>query len=72
MLLKNICVEGKSVLVSTHDLGLLTVHFSRVLFLDHKLKADGPVKEVLTAENIASAYGFRFHKTKELGPWLNG
>ncbi len=70
--IEDICDKGKSVLVSTHDLGLLTVHFSRVLFLDHKLKADGPVKEVLTAENIASAYGFRFHKTKELGPWLNG
>jgi len=70
--IEKLCSRGKSVLISTHDLGLLTVHFSRALFLDHKLKADGPIEEVLTAENIASAYGFRFHKTKELGPWLNG
>ena len=70
--IEKICSRGKSVLISSHDLGLLTVHFNRCLFLDHKLKADGPIKEVLNAENIASAYGFRFHKTKELGPWLNG
>ena len=70
--IEKICKRGKSVLISSHDLGLLTVHFNRALFLDHKLKADGPIKEVLTAENIASAYGFRFHQTKELGPWLNG
>ncbi|OQY31429.1 MAG: hypothetical protein B6241_14130 [Spirochaetaceae bacterium 4572_59] len=70
--IESICTKGKSVLISSHDLGLLTIHFNRALFLDHKLKADGPIKEVLTAENIASAYGFRFHKTKELGPWLNG
>ena len=70
--IENICAEGKSVLISSHDLGLLTIHFNRALFLDHQLKADGPIKEVLTAENIASAYGFRFHQTEELGPWLNG
>ncbi len=70
--IEKICKRGKSVLISSHDLGLLTIHFNRALFLDHKLKADGPIKEVLTAENIASAYGFRFHKTKELGPWLDG
>lgn len=70
--IESICAKGKSVLISSHDLGLLTVHFNRALFLDHKLKADGPIKEVLTAEHIASAYGFRFHQTKELGPWLNG
>lgn len=70
--IENLAAKGKSVLISSHDLGLLTVHFSRALFLDHKLKADGPIKEVLTAEHIAGAYGFRFHQTKELGPWLNG
>jgi ABC-type Mn2+/Zn2+ transport system ATPase subunit len=70
--IEDLCSKGKSVLISSHDLGLLTIHFNRALFLDHKLKADGPIKEVLTAEYIASAYGFRFHQTKELGPWLNG
>jgi ABC-type Mn2+/Zn2+ transport system ATPase subunit len=70
--IEDLCQGGKSVLVSTHDLGILTVHFSRALFLDKSIIADGPVKEVLTPENIARAYGFEFHKDKELSPWLNG
>ncbi|MBN2510471.1 MAG: metal ABC transporter ATP-binding protein [Spirochaetales bacterium] len=70
--IESLCKEGKSVLVSTHDLGILTVHFSRALFLDKSIIADGPVKKVLTPENIARAYGFEFHKEGELKPWLNG
>ncbi|MDA3957848.1 ABC transporter ATP-binding protein [Oceanispirochaeta sp.] len=70
--IEELCQEGKSVLVSTHDLGILTVHFSRALFLDKTIIADGKVKDVLTSENIARAYGFEFHKDKELSPWLNG
>lgn len=70
--IEKICSEGKSVLVSTHDLGILTVHFSRVLFLDKSVIGDGPVKEVLTAGNIARAYGFEFHKNMENGLWHNG
>ena len=70
--IEDLCREGKSVLVSTHDLGILTVHFSRALFLDKSIIADGSVNEVLTPENIARAYGFEFHKQKELKPWLNG
>ncbi|WP_083963717.1 metal ABC transporter ATP-binding protein [Spirochaeta cellobiosiphila] len=70
--IEKLCQNGKAVLISTHDLGILTVHFSRALFLDKTIIADGPVKEVLTPQNIAKAYGFEFHKQKELTPWLNG
>jgi len=70
--IETLCAGGKSVLVSTHDLGILTVHFSRALFLDKSIIADGAVKDVLTPENIARAYGFEFHKDKEHSPWLNG
>ena len=70
--IEKLCKNGKSVLVSTHDLGILTTHFDRAVFLDKTIIADGPVKKVLTAENIARAYGFEFHKEKDLSPWLNG
>lgn len=60
--MEELCREGKSVLVSTHDLGILTVHFNRALFLDKSIIADGPVNQVLTPQNIARAYGFEFHK----------
>lgn len=65
--LEHLTARGKSVIVSTHDLGVLTVHFTRALFLDKRIIADGPPKKVLTPETIAEAYGFEFHK--DYHPW---
>jgi len=65
--LEHLSAEGKSVIVSTHDLGVLTVHFTRALFLDKRIIADGPPRDVLTPETIAEAYGFEFHK--DYHPW---
>lgn len=60
--LERLTRQGKAVIVSTHDLGVLTVHFSRAIFLDKRVIADGNVEEVITPETIARAYGFEFHK----------
>jgi len=60
--LERLTANGKAAIVSTHDLGVLTVHFSRAVFLDRRVIADGPVEEVLTPETIAHAYGFEFHE----------
>lgn len=60
--LERLTAEGKAVMVSTHDLGVLTVHFTRAIFIDRKVIADGQVKDVMTPETIAEAYGFEFHK----------
>ena len=70
--LEKLSGEGKTAIMSTHDLGILPVHFSRALFLDSEIIADGAVSEVLTAENIARAYGFEFHGKPEEHQWLNG
>lgn len=70
--LEDLCSRGKTVVVSTHDLGILKVHFSRALFLDRRIIADGPVAEVLTAQTIARAYGFKIHGEEDLTRWLNG
>ncbi len=59
--LERLTGEGKAVIVSTHDLGILSIHFNRAVFLDRRIIADGPVREVLTPETIARAYGFEFH-----------
>jgi len=67
--LEDLTAGGKSVIVSTHDLGVLTVHFTRVLFLDKKIIADGAPDEVLTPQTIAKAYGFEFHK--DYHPWTS-
>lgn len=60
--LEKLTAVGKTVIVSTHDLGVLSDHFTRALFLDGRVIADGPVHEVLTPDTIAEAYGFEFHK----------
>ena len=60
--LEELSALGKSVIVSTHDLGVLTVHFTRAIFLDKKIIADGRVEEVMTPETISMAYGFKFHE----------
>ncbi|MFW6260960.1 MAG: metal ABC transporter ATP-binding protein [Spirochaetota bacterium] len=70
--LEELCSRGKTAIVSTHDLGLLDVHFSRALFLDRTIIADGPVSEVVSAETIAKAYGFTFHGKEEERRWSTG
>jgi len=70
--LEELALAGKSVVVSTHDLGILDVHFNRALFLDQTIIADGPVSEVVNAETIAHAYGFEFHGREEDKQWSNG
>jgi ABC-type Mn2+/Zn2+ transport system ATPase subunit len=70
--LEDLSSNGKTTIISTHDLGILKVHFNRALFLDRRIIADGPVTEVLTAQTIARAYGFEFHGEEDLTRWLNG
>ncbi len=72
-ILGDLCANhGRTAIVSTHDLGILKMHFSRVVFLDRKLIAEGPVGETLTPETISRAYGFEFHGDEDLTQWLNG
>jgi ABC-type Mn2+/Zn2+ transport system ATPase subunit len=59
--LDRLALDGKSILVSTHDLGTLQAEFSRVVFLDRTVIADGPVAEVLSPELLARAYGIAPH-----------
>jgi ABC-type Mn2+/Zn2+ transport system ATPase subunit len=49
--------RGVTVLFATHDLELAATHFDRILLLNRRLVAYGGSKEVLTAENLAQAYG---------------
>lgn len=57
--LEDLTGHGKTIIVSTHDLGLLPIHFERAVFLDGHIVADGPVAQVLTATRLAGAYGFK-------------
>jgi ABC-type Mn2+/Zn2+ transport system ATPase subunit len=69
--LQRLAEQGRTVIVTTHDLGILPIHFSRAVFLDGHVVADGPVAEVLTAETIARAYGVRLCTDDEEAPALD-
>ena len=58
-LLKTLRSEGKTVLVVHHDLQTLKHYFDWVLLLNVKRIACGPIKDVLTQENLEKTYGGR-------------
>lgn len=62
--------EGRSVIVSLHDLGLAARHCTRLVMLqDGRLVADGPPAEVLTRENVERVFGVTaFFETTPQGP----
>jgi manganese/zinc/iron transport system ATP- binding protein len=56
-LFKTMSSEGKSLLIVHHDLYAVKSYFDYILLLKNELIAQGPVKEVLTQETLAKAYG---------------
>jgi len=68
--LEHVAAQGRTVIVSTHDLGILPLHFTRAVFLDGHVVADGPVSEVLTARTLLRAYGVHVHPHE--GVWGPG
>lgn len=55
---KNICEQGKTVLIVAHDLKLATKFCTRILLLaDGEMIADGLPEEVVTAQNLEKTYG---------------
>ncbi|PIS01016.1 MAG: manganese ABC transporter ATP-binding protein [Chlamydiae bacterium CG10_big_fil_rev_8_21_14_0_10_35_9] len=49
--------EGKSIFIVHHDLTTLDQYFDWVILINTRLIGCGPVKEVMTQENIQKAYG---------------
>ncbi len=49
--------EGKTVIVVHHDLQTVTSYFDWMLILNVRAIAQGPVREVYTADNLRAAYG---------------
>ncbi|MCA0869944.1 ABC transporter ATP-binding protein [Seohaeicola saemankumensis] len=66
----DLAAEGRSVIVSLHDLGLAARHCTRLLLLDRgRLAADGPPGSVLSAENVERVFGVSaFYEQTALGP----
>ncbi len=66
----SLAAEGRSVLVSLHDLGLAARHCTRLVLLDGgQVVADGPPARVLTPDLLARAFHITaFHQTTPEGP----
>ena len=62
--------EGRSALVSLHDLGLAARHCTRLLMLESgRLVSDGPPAEVLTADNVRRVFAISaFYEATPQGP----
>ena len=57
-----LAAEGRSVLVSLHDLGLAARHCTRLVILhDGGIAADGAPRDVLTPDLIRAAFGISAH-----------
>jgi iron complex transport system ATP-binding protein len=67
---RDLAEEGKSVVVSIHDLGLAARHCTRLLLMHRgQLVADGPPREVLTEARLAEVFAIRgFHAETADGP----
>jgi iron complex transport system ATP-binding protein len=57
---RSLTLEGRSVIVSTHDLGLASRCCTRLILLDRgRVVADGAPEAVVTADNLRSVYGVK-------------
>lgn len=56
-LLRGLRDEGRSVLLSSHDLAGLAELCDDAILLNQKLIAQGPVREALRPDNVAAAFG---------------
>lgn len=67
---RSLAREGKSVVVSIHDLGLAARHCTRLILLaEGRIIADGAPAEVLTPELMAQAFGISiWHQETVHGP----
>jgi iron complex transport system ATP-binding protein len=66
----DLAAEGRSVIVSLHDLGLAARHCTRLLMMERgRLAADGTPGEVLTPENVDRVFGVSaFYEDTAQGP----
>lgn len=49
--------QGKTSIVVHHDLHTVGEYFDRVLLINRRIIAEGPVEEIMTEENLNIAYG---------------
>ncbi len=66
--LRELKERGRTVVVVHHDLDTVPEYFDRVLLLNVRAVAAGPIEEVFTLENLRKAYGGRMDLLKSMQP----
>lgn len=61
--LQSLKEEGRTVVVVHHDLSTVSEYFDRVMLLNMRKIAEGPVAEAFTAEHLQAAYGGKLAAT---------
>ena len=56
-MLKDLAIEGKVILVSTHNLGSVPDFCDNAVLINRTLLAYGKTKDVFTTENLQKAFG---------------
>ena len=65
-LFQTLKAQGKTIVCVHHDLNTVGEYFDRILFVNARLVAHGPVDEVLTRENLNKTYGGRLSLLNDL------
>ena len=61
-ILRELRTQGRTVLVVHHDLGTVPEYFDRVMLLNVRKVADGPVADTFTDANLKATYGDRVNR----------
>ncbi|MCM3708393.1 MULTISPECIES: metal ABC transporter ATP-binding protein [Cytobacillus] len=69
-ILKELCRQGKTVIVVHHDLSKANDYFNQLILLNKELISFGTVEEVFKPEVISKAYQGQFTFMKEIGVTL--
>ena len=62
--LKDLKAAGKTVVCVHHDLSTVTAYFDRVLLINMRKQAEGPIAEAFTPETLQATYGGRLADTQ--------
>ena len=65
-LLEEMRDQGKTVLIVHHDLQTVFSYFDHIVLINTRLVSEGPIKEVLTAQNLNEAYGGQLNALSQI------
>ena len=66
-IMKELAMEGKTIIVVHHDLSTVDDYFDEVILLNQRLIAYGPTSEVFNRKNVALTYAPQMKILQDIG-----